>query len=68
MKAKCPACGMKLDTDDDLELHDTTYCAECYAELELIGKNPFRFKELKDNGDNDYNFGIKNIKNSGDWE
>lgn len=48
---QCPTCKKKFEFDTDLEVGDTTYCPECFEELEIEHMNPIRVK-IADKGDN----------------
>ena len=37
---QCPTCKKRFDAEEDLEVGDTTYCPECYEELEVKRTNP----------------------------
>jgi transcription initiation factor IIE alpha subunit len=41
---QCPTCKKKFEFDTDLEVGDTTYCPECYEELEVESTSPVRVK------------------------
>ena len=45
--AKCPNCGGMVEIDFFNEIGDEVLCNSCDSELEIVRKNPPKFKILK---------------------
>lgn len=67
---KCPMCKKKFELEDDLNVGDSTYCAECYEELHIISLNPPKVEVVESKEEESYEDeeNDDNANGKEDWE